>query len=129
VTVVDAGVVVAALVVDTELGIRAREAMGSRLSAPELIDLEVGSALRRLTLDGRLTAHRAKAALEDLHDLPLTRVSHRPLLARCWELRGSVTFYDSSYVALAEALSVPLLTTDARLARASGPRCTISLVV
>jgi predicted nucleic acid-binding protein len=129
VTVADASVVVAALVVDTDLGARARDALAGRPSAPELLDLEVGSALRRLAEDGRLTAPRATAALQDLYDLPIARVSHRPLLARCWELRGSVTFYDAAYVALAELLATPLLTTDARLARAAGPRCEVRLVV
>jgi predicted nucleic acid-binding protein len=43
--------------------------------------------------------------------------------ARAWELRGSVTYYDASYVALAELLDAPLVTLDPRLARAPGPRC------
>jgi len=51
----------------------------------------------------------------------------RPLLARCWELRQNVSVYDAAYVAayvaLAELLDVVLLTADARLATASGPRC------
>jgi len=51
-----------------------------------------------------------------------------PLLARCWELRDDVTFYAAVYVALAEALDLTLLTADARLARASGPRCPIDVL-
>jgi predicted nucleic acid-binding protein len=48
---------------------------------------------------------------------------YAPFAARIWDLRGSVTCYDAWSVALAEALSAPLATLDARLARASGPRC------
>ena len=54
--------------------------------------------------------------------------SDRPLLARCWELRDNLTIYDASYVALAEAMDVTLLTGDGRLARATGPRCHIEVL-
>ena len=49
-------------------------------------------------------------------------------MARCWELRHAVTMYDAAYVALAEALQVPLVTTDGRLSRAAGPRCTFEVL-
>ena len=39
-----------------------------------------------------------------------------------------MTFYDALYVALAAALDVPLLTADARLARATGLPCQVELV-
>jgi predicted nucleic acid-binding protein len=128
VTVVDAGVAVEALISDNELGKAARRALREPCTAPELIDIEVGSALRRLVLAGRLSERRARLALHDLHDLPLVRSPHRPLLPRCWALRGSVTFYDAAYVALAELLAVPLVTTDGRLAAAPGPRCEFALL-
>jgi predicted nucleic acid-binding protein len=50
------------------------------------------------------------------------------LLRRCWELRDNVKTYDAAYIALAEALGVPLLTADARLANASGIRCEVELL-
>ena len=71
---------------------------------------------------------RAALALADLGTLPLRRTPHRPLLARCWELRGNLTIYDAAYVAVAEALGVALLTGDARLARATGPTCNIEVL-
>src|SRR5690348_10945975 len=92
-------------------------------TAPELLDVEVGSAIRRLELGGRLSARRARTAMRDLEALPLARAPHRPLLDRCWELRHSLTFYDAAYVALAEITNDQLVTADGRLARASGPRC------
>ena len=71
---------------------------------------------------------RAEFALTDLLDLPLERVAHRPLARRCWELRDNVTVYDAAYVAAAEALEASLLTSDRRLAAATGPRCPVELL-
>jgi len=45
-----------------------------------------------------------------------------------WDLRENVTVYDAWYVALAEALGVPLLSADRRLAAAPGLRCEVRLV-
>ena len=75
-----------------------------------------------------MTARPAALAVSDLAALPLRRMSHRLVLQRCWELRHTVTVYDAAYVALAEALAIPLLTADARLSRAAGLRCEIKLV-
>ncbi len=123
--VLDAGVLALALGDDAEEGDRARARLrGETLAAPELVDLEVVSVWRRLLGDER----RARLALADLSEIPLRRCAHIPLIARCWELRGNVTPYDASYVALAEALGVTLLTTDARLARAPGIRCEVEVL-
>lgn len=127
--VVDASVLAVALGDDGPGGDVARELLtGRTLAAPELIDLEVASVWRRAVAGGRMTAQRAAVALADLADLPLRRVSHRALLGRCWQLRDNVTVYDAVYVALAEALDVPLLTADAGLHRAPGVRCRVDLV-
>jgi len=124
VLVVDASILVTALADDGDDGEAARARLaGQPLSAPELIDLEIASVLRREVHAGRMSKRRAELALADLSDLSMQRVSHRWLLARCWELRDNMTPYEASYVALAEALDVALLTADQRLARASGSRC------
>lgn len=93
-----------------------------------MIDLEVGSVFRRFTRAGRLPRRRAELALSDLLALLLRRVSHRELLPRCWELRDNLTMYDASYVALAEALEVTLVTADAGLSRAPVVRCRVELL-
>jgi predicted nucleic acid-binding protein len=98
------------------------------LWAPHLIDAEVGHVLRRAVLAGELTAARAKAALVDLSEFPLRRAGHVGLLERAWELRGNVSFYDALYVALAERVDLPLVTLDARLARAPGVRATVEVI-
>lgn len=126
VIVIDASVLVVALIDDGEDGTTARERLrGNALAAPELIDLEVLSVLRRHVAAGLTSADRGQGAMVDLMDLPLRRASHRPLLRRCWELRNNLTTYDACYAALAEALDTTLLTTDGRLSRAPGLHCRV----
>jgi len=126
VLVVDASVLVVALADDGPDGDRARNRLrGEDLAAPELVDLEVVSVLRRQLAAGSLDARRAQLALGDLVDLPLQQATHLTLLPRIWELRNNLSAYDASYVALAERLGATLLTADVRLTRASGPNCTI----
>jgi predicted nucleic acid-binding protein len=128
VIVADASVLAVALADDGPDGDRARARLrGERLVLPELADLEVASVLRRQLRAGALDARRASLALNDLAALPGRRAPHRPLLARCWELRDNLTLYDAAYVALAEAMDATLLTGDRRLARASGMRCSIEI--
>ncbi len=86
------------------------------LHAPHLIDLEVAQVLRRYTLSGKLSEVRAEQALHDLADLDMARYPHDALLERVWQLRHNATAYDAAYLALAEALEAPLLTSDAALA-------------
>jgi predicted nucleic acid-binding protein len=129
VPVIDASVIVPALADDTKLGDRARRCLGDApLCAPEILDLEVASAVRRQVTAGQLNGARALAVLEDLKDLYIDRIGHRALVARCWELRDNLTIYDAAYVALAEALDMALITADGRLARAPGVRCRIELI-
>jgi predicted nucleic acid-binding protein len=129
VIVVDASVVVTALADDGPDGDLCRGRLaGQALAAPHLMDLEVGSVLRRLVRNGDVPQRRAHLALTDLADLPVERAPSLPLLPRCWELRDNLTIYDAAYVALAETLELRLLTADGRLARATGPRCPVDLV-
>lgn len=109
------------------LGARAL-AEGETLHAPHLVDVEVAQALRRLVQLKEVGAARAGQALEDFGAIRLERYPHSDLLPRIWELRGSVTAYDASYLALAEALEAPLLTCDARLARSHGHSARIELI-
>lgn len=127
--VVDASVLAPALADDGADGDRARERLrGEQLVAPELVDLEVLSTLRRAARAGRLDQRRSGQALEDLAALPLRRVSHLSLLLRVWELRDNLTAYDAAYVALAEALDALLLTADGGIGKANGVRCEVEVL-
>lgn len=127
--VVDASVLAPALGDDGQDGDTARARLRDEtLTAPEIIDLEVASVLRRQSRSGALDARRAGLALQDRIDLPLQRVAHRRLLTRCWQLRDTVWTYDAAYVALAEALDLVLMTADVRLSRAPGLSARIDLL-
>jgi predicted nucleic acid-binding protein len=129
VLVADASVLAVALADDGSDGARARDRLrGEELAAPEIVDLEVASVLRKHLTAGMLDDRRARLALADLADLPMRRAPHLPLLARCWELRDNLTVYDAAYVALAEALGVPLVTADRRLAAAPGVSCPVDVL-
>lgn len=127
--VVDASVLAPALADDGADGDRVRERLrGEQLVAPELVDLEVLSTLRRAARGGQLDERRSSQALDDLAALPLRRVSHRALLPRVWELRDNLTAYDAAYVALAEALDALLLTADGAMKGASGVCCEVEVL-
>lgn len=97
------------------------------MSAPHLIDVEVVSGLRRLVASGDVSASTASEVKDAIFGMPIRRFAHTELTARMWELRYNLSAYDASYIALSEALDVPLVTSDGRLARAPGHRATIEL--
>jgi predicted nucleic acid-binding protein len=90
----------------------------ARIIIPSLLYYEVGNIL----LFGRSRPPREEAleALTDLFSIPLEVVP--PALAsatatlRLASLRG-LSYYDATYVALAEMLDCPLITSDRRLAQ------------
>lgn len=101
---------------------------GGAVVCPHLADSEVVHALRAQVLRDELTAADATRAIETWGRLGIERVGAAGLLARIWELRDNLSAYEATYVAVAEALEAPLVTADGRLARAPGPRCTITVV-
>lgn len=122
--VVDASTVVAALVDDGPDGTWALELLDAHdLVAPELLLVEATNVLRRAALAGDVDGDVASTARDDLMDLSVTLVPFDAVADRVWELRSTITAYDASYVAAAEALGLSLATLDGRLARAPGARC------
>jgi predicted nucleic acid-binding protein len=104
-----------------------RLAADGDLAAPHLIDIEFLHALRRLVLGRQLSDDRAADARSDFADLAITRYEHTVVADRIWQLRHGLTADDAAFVALAELLDVPLVTCDARLARAPGHHATVEL--
>jgi len=94
-----------------------------------LCEVEVVASIRGALLHGELTGlQTAMRVVQDLVDLPLELHAHRPLLSRTLELHDNFTTYDATYVALAEALGVPLLTNDMRLAKATRTHTGVEII-
>ena len=126
--VVDTSAVVAALIGrPPDRRLADRLGTDGDLHAPHLLDVELLHALRRLVRTGALSQERAADARADFAELTVVRYGHEALADRTWELRDGLTAYDATFVALAEALGVPLVTCDARLARAPGHRAAVEL--
>jgi predicted nucleic acid-binding protein len=123
-TVVDSSVLVAALVDTGPHGVWAEEVLArGSLHAPELARAEATNILRRLERAKLITTPEANGAQEDLMQLDIDLFSFEPFADRIWELRDNVTSYDAWYVALAEALKVPLATLDEALSKSNGVAC------
>ena len=99
------------------------------MHAPHLIDVEFLNVLRKLVARELLTEARADVARRRFNQLPLHRYPHQPLADRVWALRSTITAYDGQYIALAELLALPLVTSDARLARSGGHSAAIEAFV
>ncbi len=128
--VVDASVLANFLVDDGPSGAKARSALSDagEVFVPDLIDVETAAVLRKGWIAQDITESRLVMAIDILAELPFRRYPTSLFLRRAYELRSTITAYDAMYVALAESLDCELLTCDARLARASGPRCPVRLL-
>lgn len=104
-----------------------RRVLTGAAAAPEMMDLEVCNVVRKMVLRGEARRGDATEMIRDIRDAPVLRVGHRHLVDRVWELRDDVTAYDASYIALAEAVGVPLLTCDTRISRAGGHRAQVEV--
>jgi predicted nucleic acid-binding protein len=124
--VVDSSVLVAALVDSGPQGNWAEDILANgSLHAPELVRAEATNVLRRLERAKQITTAEANAAHDDLMRLDLEMFPFDPFADRVWELRHTMTSYDAWYVAVAEALHLPLATLDEKLAKASRANCDV----
>lgn len=96
--------------------------------APELVDVEVLSALARLQRAGAVGAATADRGVALLASMPMRRISHTHLTDEVWQLREHVRIADAFYLACARVVGGTLLTTDARLGRAPVPEVTVTVV-
>lgn len=102
-------------------------ALAGAVCAPHLLDVEVLSVLRGLSLGGKLDPNTADEARRDHFAFTIDCHETAPLADRIWQLRHQHTSYGAAYLALAEALDAPLYTCDAKL-EAGGHGATIRLV-
>jgi len=117
--VLDASALVDVLVGGAVGGAVAARIEGVVLHAPAHVDAEVLSALGRLQRAGHLAASTVAERLGVLATAPVTRHSLVELVEGAWRRRGdTLRLADALYVELAIGMAVPLVTTDARLARA-----------
>jgi predicted nucleic acid-binding protein len=130
VIVLDASAAAFALLDEGDIGDRCRAAMraDSRWIVPEQWLVEVLSVIRGTLLGAQITPAHAADAVTAAAELDPVVVRTRLLASRIWALRGNLTTYDAAYVAAAEQYNCALVTTDARLARAPGARCPITLL-
>jgi predicted nucleic acid-binding protein len=106
-----------------------RRRLARTVHAPTLIDAEVSSVIRGLTITTKphvqITVGRALQMLSDYAGLRILRHAMQPLQPRVFELRHNFTAYDAMYVALAESLDLPLLTDDGKFAASPGHNASI----
>lgn len=128
--VVDASVLANALADDQDDGNAARRELraAGEVTAPDLVDVETVSVLRKRWLRRTLTDQRFSTAVAHLQRLDFERVPTLRLARRAFELRANVSAYDACYVALAELVGCQLITADRRLATATGPQCAIRVL-
>lgn len=128
--VVDASVLANALADDATDGQAARRELRAvgEITAPDLVDVETVSVLRKRWLRSTLSEERLATAVTHLQGLAFERVPTRRLVRRAVELRANVSAYDACYIALAESLGCELLTADRKLAAATGPTCPIRVL-
>jgi predicted nucleic acid-binding protein len=129
VTVIDCSAIIELLAAKTPTGdaIARRVTSVQTLYAPYVLDVEVISALLGLRRGQKLSEQEADAALSNYRTFPVDRQDVLPLWPRLKTLHANLSAYDAQYVALAEALHVPLITADARIKRSSAARCEVEV--
>lgn len=101
---------------------------GARLLAPDPLDPEVLSVLRRWSRSGAVGRRVIDGAREGPRRAPIVRMPSRHLAEAVWDLPEDMTVYDAAYVAPADRLACPLLTRDAAPARGAGPGSAVEVI-
>jgi predicted nucleic acid-binding protein len=75
----------------------------------------------------KITERRAHAAMGNYRAFPVERHDVLSLWSRIKILYADLTANEAQYVALSEALGVPLITADARIKRSQAARCVVEV--
>ncbi|NGN69806.1 type II toxin-antitoxin system VapC family toxin [Streptomyces sp. A7024] len=105
--------------------IAARIAHERVLAVPHLLDAELASALLGMARGSKLSRTQVDQAMADFRSMPVRRHELNPLWERVQQLSAGLSVYDAHYVALAEGLGAPLVTSDARIAKSGAARCRV----
>ena len=93
--VIDASIAVEYLL-KTPRGLRVSDLIDSAvLVAPEMMDAEVLSVLRRAVLNQHIEESQALIVLSELTEWSVERISHRYLARLAWQHRHNVSAYDA----------------------------------
>ena len=111
----------------TGAALRARLHDVDSMNAPTLLDYELVSALFGMRRGGKLSDSQVEKALAAYRLVDINKHHTLDLWKRVRELYSNLSSYDAQYVALAEALEVPLITCDARIARSGAAKCAIEV--
>lgn len=125
--VVDACVLANALSSSGDLGDISRNILATEneLIAPDSVISESLSAMRRLWIRRETTDLEFELGVIALESFDIELISSKALLQDAIRHRHNVGAHDALYVALAENLSCPLITSDKKLARAPGLNCEV----
>ena len=123
--VLDASLLVELLTNPQRQGIRRRLPSVDSWCAPEYVDIECLSALRRMRLQDRISHETFTRAALSLPELTVHRHAIAVQLPRMIQLTPNATAFDSGYIVLAEILEAPLYTCDAKLAAVPGIQCEV----
>lgn len=122
-TIVDASVVIDLLAPRDEAHhqrlLQLLPADGDLWLAPDVLPFEVFAVMRRYVQRGELSGGDAERRLRRLPRLPIELLPTMSLLTTAWTLRENLGAADALYAAAAQEIDSPLMTTDARLARAA----------
>ncbi|MEV7600652.1 type II toxin-antitoxin system VapC family toxin [Kitasatospora sp. NPDC089797] len=127
--VIDCSALVLALTAQGSDGklVRSRVSGAGDVYAPTLLDYEIQSALLGMRRGGKLTEKEMEKAIAAYRLLPIAKRETFPFWDRVRTLNANLSAYDSQYVALAEALGAPLITSDARIRRSGAAKCEIEV--
>jgi predicted nucleic acid-binding protein len=119
----------AELILETETGARVADRLrDERIHVPAHFDVEVVGVVRQAVRRSVLTERDGLVAFAEFRLLPVRRWAATPFLVRAYALRATHSVADGVYVALAEALAVPLVTCDAKLGRSHGHSAVIEVL-
>ena len=87
------------------------------IAIPTLFFYEVGNILKTTTKSLRLNENQSTLAMKNFLEVDFIAYSSRELFIKALKksIDWDISFYDASYVALADYLNIPLYTADQKL--------------